>query len=162
MNTVRVLPAWALYALWALLACALAGLSAPVRAQDAAAAGMVKRVAGTVTLERGSEVLPVAVGTRVQAGDRLRTGPKASVGLAMADDTLLSMGPASEMVVSNFAFDPTSHDGSLVARLVRGTLHVVTGLIAKAKPQNMQIHTPTVVLGVRGTEFVVETAGPAS
>ncbi len=134
--------------------------SAPAAA--AASAGMVKRLQGQVTLERAGKTLPVAVGTTVQVGDRLRTGAKSSVGMVLADDTLLSMGPSSEVVVSTFAFDSTSHEGSLVARLVPGTLHVVTGLIAKAKPQNLQIQTPTVVLGVRGTEFVVDTAGPSS
>jgi hypothetical protein len=139
------------------------GLSLPAFAADEpAAAGMIKRLQGTVTLERAGKNVPVAVGTVVQVGDRIRTAPRSAVGIALADDTLLSAGPGSELVVSTFAFDTTSHEGSVVARLLRGTLHVVTGLVGKAKPQNVQIQTPTVVLGVRGTEFVVETEGSKS
>jgi hypothetical protein len=123
---------------------------------------MIKRVQGTVTLERAGKNIPVVVGTPVQVGDRIRTAPRSAVGIALADDTLLSAGPGSELVVNTFTFDTTSHEGSVVARLLRGTLHVVTGLVGKAKPQNVQIQTPTVVLGVRGTEFVVDTQGPAS
>jgi hypothetical protein len=147
-----------LHVLLARAACCVAlGWSLPAWATEAAApAGMIKRVQGTVTLERAGKNIPV------QVGDRIRTAPRSAVGIALADDTLLSAGPGSELVVNTFTFDTTSHEGSVVARLLRGTLHVVTGLVGKAKPQNVQIQTPTVVLGVRGTEFVVETQGPAS
>ncbi len=41
----------------------------------------------------------------------------------------------------------------------RGTLSVASGRIAKKTPESVDFHTPTSVLGVRGTEFVVEVEG---
>lgn len=41
----------------------------------------------------------------------------------------------------------------------KGTLSVATGKIAKRAPESVDFHTPTAVLGVRGTEFVVEVIG---
>ena len=41
----------------------------------------------------------------------------------------------------------------------RGTLAVVSGRIAKQTPETVEFHTPTSVLGVRGTEFVIEVEG---
>ena len=120
-------------------------------------AGIVKRVSGQVLLDRADRVgQPLAVGQRVQAGDVVRTGPDGATGITLADDTLLTAGPDSQLVIDRFAFDSTTHDGSLLLKLWRGTLHVVTGLIARRAPENVQVQTRTVVLGVRGTEFIVD------
>ena len=40
-------------------------------------------------------------------------------------------------------------------RPVRGTLSVVSGKLAKRSPDAMTVRTPSTILGVRGTEFVV-------
>ena len=42
--------------------------------------------------------------------------------------------------------------------MARGTLSVVTGLIGKKAPENVKVQTRTVVLGVRGTEFIVDAS----
>jgi len=39
--------------------------------------------------------------------------------------------------------------------LKRGSLSVVSGRIAKQSPDAMTLRTPSVTLGVRGTEFAV-------
>ena len=48
---------------------------------------------------------------------------------------------------------------SLSVGVRKGTLSVATGKIAKRAPESVDFHTPTAVLGVRGTEFVVEVIG---
>jgi hypothetical protein len=122
-------------------------------------AGLVKRSLGQVSIEHRGQTLPARPGMAVQVGDTLRTGPDGAVGITLADDTLLTTGPGSELVISTFAFDATSHDGQLLASLWRGTLHVVTGLIGKRSPDKVNVQTRTVVLGSRGTEFIVDTRG---
>lgn len=122
-------------------------------------AGKVKRCEGSVTVERGGLAQVVQVGTVVQVGDRIRTGADGAVGITLADDTLLTAGPRSTLLIDDFRFNSTTHDGSFLATLVKGTLSVVTGLIAKHEPQNVRLRTPNVVLGVRGTEFIVEARG---
>ena len=119
-------------------------------------AGMVKRVAGVVALVRGGLLSTVHPGLIVQVGDTFRTGPDGAVALALADDTLLSVGPDSELQVTAFSFDSTTQDGNLLASVWRGTVAFVTGLIAKKAPDNVRVQTRTVVLGVRGTEFIVD------
>lgn len=128
----------------------------------AADAGIVKRIQGSVTLQRGGQPVPVALGTAVQVGDRIATGADGGVGLTMADDTLVTVGPASTLVVSDFRFDSTTHEGGFIARLVKGTLHLVTGLIAKTQPQNVKVETRNAVMGVRGTEFIVDAREEAT
>jgi hypothetical protein len=124
-------------------------------------AGVLKRVSGDVLLQRGSMVQAAAVGQRVQVGDVIRTGANGSASVTLSDDTLLSSGPGSELVITQFNFNPTTHDGGLLLSLWRGTLSVVTGLIARKSPDTVKVQTRTVVLGVRGTEFIVDAAeGP--
>ena len=135
----------------------------PVQAQTAAApaAGVVKRSQGEVSIERAGQRLPAVIGMAVLTGDTLRTGAGAAAGITLRDDTLLTLGPDSELVISGFAFDATTHDGNLLTSLWRGTLHMVTGLIAKKTPERVNVQTRTVVLGARGTEFIVETQAGA-
>ena len=119
-------------------------------------AGMVKRLSGAVTLERSGARMPMSPGAQVQVGDTLRTGPDGAVGITLTDDTLVTLGANSELVLSDYSFDSTTQDGSLLVSLWRGTAAFVTGLIAKKAPEKMRVQTRTVVLGVRGTEFIVD------
>ncbi|TMH15282.1 MAG: FecR domain-containing protein, partial [Betaproteobacteria bacterium] len=42
--------------------------------------------------------------------------------------------------------------------LRKGTLSVVSGKIAKQSPDAMKVKTPSSILGVRGTEFLVRSS----
>ena len=90
--------------------------------------------------------------------DRILTAADSTIGITLRDNTLLSAGANSTLVVNRFAFNSTTHAGAVDATLKRGTLAVVSGKIAKASPENVSYKTPTVSLGVRGTEFIIETS----
>ena len=100
-------------------------------------------------------VAPGSAGTRVQASDVVKTGADGSVGITMSDNSLLSPGPNSILSLDRFEFDSTTHRGAFDASLRKGSLAVVSGRIAKQSPDAMTVRTPSAVLGVRGTEFVV-------
>lgn len=120
--------------------------------------GYVKVVNGEATLAREGQSLAVSAGTPVHLGDRLRTAANASVGLTLKDSTLLSIGPDSELGIDEFLFAPASGQLALSARLLHGTLHFISGIIAKLKPEAVNIVTPTATIGVRGTRFVVKVS----
>ena len=135
----------------------LALLAAPVSfAEDI---GQVKVSSGAVHIQRGTERLPVVVGTRVQESDTVVTGNDGSVGITFTDNTLLSAGPNSVLVLERYAFNSTTHEGKFDARLNRGSLAVVSGKIAKQSHDAMVVKTPSSMLGVRGTEFLVKVEG---
>ena len=117
--------------------------------------GQIKVATGQVVVDRKGQLLPGRVGLVLESEDVLRTGADGSVGITMRDNSLLSAGPNSILALERFEFDPTTSDGRFDARLRRGTLAVVSGRIAKKSPQAMTVKTPSAVLGVRGTEFVV-------
>lgn len=126
---------------------------------SAADIGQVKVTSGAVHIQRGAERLPAAVGDRVRVSDTIVTGGDGSVGITFTDNTLLSAGPNSTLVLERYAFNSTTHDGKFDARLNRGSLAVVSGKIAKQSPDAMVIKTPSSLLGVRGTEFLVKVEG---
>src|SRR5215472_16645738 len=136
----------------AVLMLSLLGLSTLA---GAAEIGQIKVSKGQVTIEREGKSLPAGVGVRLQTSDVVRTGADGSVGITMDDDSLLSVGPNSVFSLDRYAFDPTTNRGRFDASLNKGTLAVISGRIAKQSADAMTVRTPTAVLGVRGTEFVV-------
>jgi hypothetical protein len=119
--------------------------------------GRVKTVKGTVYIERAGQREVALVGTGVRQADTLVTGPDGAVGVTLSDDTLLSAGPNSILVIERFVYDG-NRPGSIEAALTKGTLAVVSGRIAKQAPDAMRVKTPSAILGVRGTEFVVRAS----
>jgi hypothetical protein len=73
----------------------------------------------------------------------------------MADNSLLSTGPNSILSLDRFDYDPTTNHGRFDTALQKGSLSVISGRMAKQSPDAMTVRTPSAILGVRGTEFVV-------
>ena len=134
-----------------LLLCAVVALPSL-----AAEAGRIKVSKGEVQIERDGKRLPAPVGATILARDTVKTGPDGSVGITFQDNSLLSAGPNSELVIERFVFDSTTHKGEFDTVLKKGTLAVVSGQIVKQSPEAMRVKTPAAIMGVRGTEFVVK------
>ena len=143
-----------------LLLIALAGVLAP-RLEAAVDVAHVKVVKGSVMVERAGRSVPATVGMGLQERDTVVTGKDGSVGITFQDDSLLSAGPGSTLAIDRFQFNPTTHAGTFDTTLRTGTLAVVSGKIAKQSGDAMRVRTPSTVLGVRGTEFLVRAASAA-
>jgi hypothetical protein len=143
---------------------AVAAISAALVAAGPALAsdvGQVKTAKGTVHVERDGKRLPASVGMPIRQSDALVTGADGSVGVTFSDNSLLSTGPNSVLVVDRYSFDSTTHAGRFDASLKKGTLAVVSGKMVKQSPDAMKVRTPAAIMGVRGTEFVVQVEEPA-
>jgi hypothetical protein len=95
-------------------------------------------------------------GDLLEQADVLTTGANSSVGVTFIDGSRLSAGPNSRIELKQFRFDPTTNNGEFFADMQRGSLAIVSGQIAKQSPDAMKVKTPTTILGVRGTTFVVK------
>lgn len=117
--------------------------------------GRVKKSAGSASIERkGARVNP-AVGTSLLSGDVLVTGKGGQIAVTFADNTRFSVGPNSRVAVDSFEFDRSTRSGAFETRVERGSLGVVSGQIAKSRRDAMKVRTPTSLLGVRGTRFII-------
>jgi hypothetical protein len=122
------------------------------------AAGVVKTVKGSVQIEHAATRLGAAIGSNVYSSNRVVTGPESSVGITLRDTTQLSAGANTILELNQFAFDATTHDGVLNAIVKHGSLAVISGKLAKARPDAVRFSTPTTTLGVRGTEFIIDVS----
>ncbi len=123
--------------------------------------GTMKLVEGEVKVISlsGTQVLAKS-GHELVAGDKLVSGNNGSASLVLRDGTVLMLSAKSTLDLKNFTFDSTTNAGSMLLSLTKGTMRAVTGLIAKRNPNAVEIKTPTLSVGVRGTDFVVNADDP--
>ena len=124
-------------------------------------AGTIKTSRGDASIQRDGGTVPAAVGTSLLVSDTIVTGANGVVGITLKDNTRLTAGPNTELALNSFRFNKTTHAGEMDASVNRGSLSVISGKIAKASPDGVQFRTPTVTLGVRGTEFIIDAGNGA-
>ena len=151
----RLLPPLAAISLF--LCLSLNGVVSPADASSPAAT--VKKVSGMATITRQGRALPATVGLEILENDTIRTGRDGSIGIVFNDETLLSLGPESVLVVDEFIFAPKQGKFSIVLRMVKGTAAYLSGLISKLAPESAHFKTPTASIGIRGTKFVAKIEG---
>ncbi len=117
--------------------------------------GQIKLVLGDVSLVRAGETMSAKAGQLIETTDTIVTGKDGRIGITFKDNSRFSAGPNSRIEVTTFDFDSTTHEGEFVTTVDRGTLAIVSGNIARQRPEAMRVRTPSSILGVRGTKFVV-------
>jgi len=68
------------------------------------------------------------------------------------DNTRLIVGSLGKVKIDNFAFNSKSSTGDLSLNIATGLMRFVTGKMAS---KSYAVRTPSAVLGVRGTDFIV-------
>lgn len=93
----------------------------------------------------------VAEGTQFYKDDALITEERSIAKLSLVDETILTVGPNSEIKFENFEFK--SKTDRRIHSFIRGQL---TGHVKnKAAAGDITVRTPNAVMGVRGTQFLV-------
>jgi FecR protein len=100
----------------------------------------------------------MSAGSELVANQRIRTGDASSAQLLFLDETSVSMGARSDLVLDRFVYNPNRGSGNVVLSTARGALRFVTGA---QNPTNYTIKTPVATIGVRGTiaEILTYTSG---
>ena len=130
-------------------------LAALVSPPDAGEIGRVKSKIGTVAVERGAASIPASIGQELVAGDWLVTGKDSQMSVTFVDNTRFAIGPDSRIGLKKFEYDPTTQQGSFIAKVEHGSIAVVSGRITKGGRDAEQIETPDSVIDVNGTRFIV-------
>lgn len=125
------------------------------QAVAAEAVGKITRLNGEVSVNRGSSVLKIGVGTRVLAGDIVETKEASSTKILMLDGSVLSLGPKSKMRIRNFSTDKRTNQTAANYDLVYGRGRANIPKTPGAR-KDIKFSTPTAVAGVRGTELIFE------
>ena len=99
----------------------------------------------------------LTTGSKLYFGDSIITEAASSAQVLLMDQTTLTIGESSELVIDEFVYDPQTKIGKFVSSVKIGTVKIITGEISKTNPDNLEIKTPTGSIGARGTEFAVVT-----
>ncbi|HSR62836.1 MAG TPA: FecR family protein [Gammaproteobacteria bacterium] len=127
-------------------------LLAPGYSLAAVLAGNIKDVRGTAWAQTGDEpARKLEKGSPVYEKDVIRTESESSVEILFKDDTRFLLGTDTEMSISEFIYGDTERENSFSTRILKGTFRFITGLLAKNKPDAMEVNTSVATIGIRGT-----------
>jgi len=129
-------------------------------AHAALAAAEVRVLEGQATA-RGADgrVRSLEEGDPVFVGDRLRTGRDSRLSIEFRDRTRFDLDEHASMEVEKFSYagetqaqaQAEPEPDTFAAKVLQGTFRFLTGLLAKAKPEAMEVATPVATIGIRGT-----------
>ena len=133
------------------ITCALCISSVISLAASDGEVARIKTMSGKASIVRQDKEIQAKIEAEIFKGDTMKTGSDGSLGLIFKDDTLLSLGPDSEIVIDEFLYAPAQGHLSFVTRLLKGTSAFFSGVIAKLSPQSVSFETPDATVAIRGT-----------
>ena len=128
--------------------------STALHAEDAI--GFVKTVSGTAAVVNQGKAVKAELGTPIYMNSTLKTASKSAMGITFKDNTVMSFGSNTEVIVDEFLYAPGKDQLAINAKITKGTMEYVSGVVAKLKPEAVSIKTPTGTIAVRGTHFMVK------
>lgn len=141
--------------------------SLPAQTWAAQVVGEVTTVIGQATVIRADapEVRgSVTRGLRIQEGDRLETAAGGHVHIRFVDGGLVSVRPLSRLHIQNYAHtnkgnksSKSSAQEAIHFNLEQGVVRSITGAWGEANRDRFRLNTPVVAIGIKGTDFVVQT-----
>lgn len=124
------------------------------------AIGVVVGLEGEAQTERNGEVVPLAMESEINLHDKVTTKGGAKLQIQFNDDTLLSLGENSEVVMDEYVYDPANAGESRFnANLGEGLFRLITGKITEINPERFKLKTSRSTIGIRGTVVGVENRG---
>jgi FecR protein len=113
--------------------------------------GDVVSVVPQANYQRSGAVQELSINDLVEQNDRVITTGDGSAYIHFIDDTVLTVGANSEVLLDKFVFDGDKARTAVI-QITRGTLRFVTGT---SDHSAYQIKTPVATIGVRGTTIDV-------
>lgn len=128
----------------------------PCLAVGADHVGIIKTLSGDVVIVRNGTTIKAEGNMKLLKGDQISTGANGKAGLIFEDDTVISIGANSRIVIDDFMFQPSEKKLSFIARIIQGTASYLSGQIAKLAPNLVRLVTPHATVGMRGTHVLVK------
>jgi hypothetical protein len=100
------------------------------------------------------------IGNQVFQDERVATGASGQTHLLFLDQSTLTVGPNSEVVLDRFVYDPEADSGQLAMTATRGVARYIGGKISKKT--EVTVRTPSATLGIRGGVALVSVGNDGS
>lgn len=112
--------------------------------------GAVVALRGSALIEREAKVVEAKLKDGIQLNDGFETRERAKAKMLFIDDSVLTVGEKSRVVIKEFLYSKDK-GGKSIFNLIDGKMRSVVG------KSEFEVHTPTVVAAARGTVFDCET-----
>src|SRR5665213_3507708 len=121
------------------------------------AVGVVLSVHGSPILQSKAilQQIRMGPGAPFDAGDVVTTDRESSAKLSLIDETILDVHPESKITIPHI-LDPASAARQVLIEVERGRVRAKVNRELQRSRGKFEIHTQAVVLGVEGTDFVIE------
>ncbi len=126
----------------------------PVQAH-AQSVGYVVSVKGKTEIMRDHNSLQPGIGTEVFGKDTVITGHDGKVRILFIDNSMVNIGPDSDIDLSKYILTPSERD--VLLSMVRGKIRFLVSNLSTVV-NTYTITTTTAIIGVRGTDFVVDAS----
>ena len=97
----------------------------------------------------------INVSDRVFQKEIIETNSVSTTQIIFLDETVLTMGPESRLILDELVFDRNATEGKVVMTALKGLFTFVSGSLPS---ESYQINTPTSIIGMRGTKVDVFVA----
>ena len=105
--------AWRIYASLAFIAALLAASGSAAKADNSQVA-QIKTVSGQAEIVRNGARTAAKIGDPLFEKDTIETGGDGAIGITFIDNTVMSAGPNSEIVLEDYKFDSSNFNGSML------------------------------------------------
>ena len=131
-------------------------LTTSVLADELLPIGYVKNITGEATITTNGDIISAKAGTPIYQSSVLTTRAQSSIGITLKDATVISLGPETEFSIDEYVYEPAKNKLKSGSRITKGSLNYISGIIAKLQPDAVTVTTPSGIIGIRGTKFVVK------
>jgi hypothetical protein len=75
------------------------------------------------------------------------------------DNTLISVGPDTDMQIADYQWHPDKKAGAMKTRVSEGVFRIMGGAITRVSPDNFNTETPAGTIGIRGSMYAGKVSG---
>lgn len=124
--------------------------------------GYVTSLKGDVSVIHAGEREKTSLGLSdpVYLGDIIQTGANSKIQILMEDESLLNLGEKARITIKDHMYQPEKDLRSSIYKLIRGKVRVVVGKLFSDPGSHLEVETPTSIIGIRMTEFIVWAVSP--
>ncbi|HEV2302186.1 MAG TPA: hypothetical protein VGR91_11520 [Stellaceae bacterium] len=108
-----------------------------------------------VGADPGAAPRRMVIGQPVVYEEHVATDRAGQTQIVFLDQSMMSVGPNSDLVVDRFIYDPQRNTGELAMSATRGVFRYIGGRLSKLEGR-VSLKTPTAAVGIRGGVFLME------
>ncbi len=126
--------------------------------EERAVGNVIFTIGNATTTADGVSSIQIAKGQALHIGQVIRTGQNGHVHIRFNDQAFVSVRPNSTLVIEDYLVDDRHPQNNRIKfTLKQGTSRLITGKGGHANKEAFRLNTPVAAIGVRGTDFVVQT-----